>query len=212
MNTLNSFIAIEIKQRNVIDMALAFTAMIRLFEKGSKSIIAEQLLDECNNLEIIGSKTDFDRFHDRFCDWFTQKIKTAQRIKNNRVIKKSYFAFYGHASKLLDVSLKVYVYYAGLPNQSTSNRILQYLNTGIDYPLLQYLKKIFPNENIFANTVEQIDRSIYKKLQELIRLDIKNKFNHQILPIQYDDIMWFLLNRENIPIEKINDYLESPPI
>jgi hypothetical protein len=60
---------------------------------------------------------------------------------------------------------------------------------------LKHLKKTFPNEAVSAKTVEQIDEIAYKKLQSLIRLDIEENFNNEILPTQYDDIMWYRLNR-----------------
>jgi len=58
-----------------------------------------------------------------------------------------------------------------------------------------YLKATFPSESISATTIEKIDRNTYVRLQELIRLDIRRRFNNEILPAQYDDIMWYELNR-----------------
>ena len=84
-----------------------------------------------------------------------------------------------------------------LPNSYTAERILPFLNTGIDTPILNHLKKSFPGELVRARTVEQIDEITYEKLQKLIRLDIEMNFNNEILPTQYDDIMWYRLNREN---------------
>ena len=197
MNTENSSIAAEIKQKNVIDMALTFTAMIRLFEKESKPKIAGKLHVEFQTLENIKNITEFQAFHKGFCNWFASNIKTAQKERNNKIIKKSGYALYGHAAKLLDVSLKVYVYYSSLPNMRTTKTILPFLNTAIDNPILKHLKKSFPNEYILSKTVEQIDESTYEKLQKLIISDIKKNFNNDIFPTQYDDIMWNRLNREN---------------
>ncbi len=194
--TENSSFALEIKQKSVIDMALTYTAMIRLFEKGSKSKIANKLYEEYQRLDKIINRTDFEIFHEGFCDWFTSNIKTTERKKNNRITKKSHYALYGHASKLLDVSLKVYVYYTSLPDKCTAETLLPFLNTAIDNPLLKYLRKSFTDEGIFTNTVEQIDKKIYKKLQGLIRCDIRSKFDNKILPTQYDDIMWYFFNRK----------------
>ena len=110
MNTENSSIAAEIKRKNVIDMGLTFTAMIRLFEKGSKPKIAVKLYEEFQRLEKITNIKEFQAFHWGFCEWFKHNIKTAQRERNNKIIKSSGYARYGHAAKLLDVSLKVYIY------------------------------------------------------------------------------------------------------
>ena len=60
------------------------------------------------------------------------------------------------------------------------------------------MKDTFPDEDITATTVEQIDRNTYIKLQEILRLDISRRFNNEILPTQYDDIMWYELNRKVI--------------
>ncbi|MCK4252591.1 hypothetical protein KAX97_14175, partial [candidate division WOR-3 bacterium] len=79
----------------------------------------------------------------------------------------------------------------------TAKTILPFLNTAIDNPILKHLKKSFPSEYVLTKTVEQIDESTYKKLQKLIRSDIKENFNNDILPTQYDDIMWHRLNRES---------------
>jgi len=72
MNTKKPVIAAEIKQNNVIDMALRFTAMIRLFEKGSKTKISEKLYTEFQRLKNIRGLNDFHVFHETFCEWFTK--------------------------------------------------------------------------------------------------------------------------------------------
>ena len=77
----------------------------------------------------------------------------------------------------------------------TAETILPFLNTAIDNPILKHLKKSFPREDVSAKTVEQINESTYERLQRLIKSDIENNFNNNILPAQYDDIMWNLLNR-----------------
>ena len=66
MNTEKTAIAAEIKQKNVIDMALTFTAMIRLFEKGSKPKIAEKLYAEFQTIGKIRHIHDFQAFHKKF--------------------------------------------------------------------------------------------------------------------------------------------------
>ena len=196
MNKNYSSIAENIKQKSVIDMALTFTAMIRLFEKGSKPKISRKLHEQFKKLNKIKTLKDFYSFHIEFCEWFTKTIKTAQKVRNDRVIKVSGLARYGQAAKLLDVTLKVYVYYSGLPNKHNSENLVPFLNTAIDTPILRHLKEAFPNEIIDSKTVEQIDRHTYKKLQKLIKLDIKENFGNDIFPTQYDDIMWYRLNRE----------------
>jgi len=154
MNSEYSSLAVEKKQKSIVEMSLTISAMIRLFEKGSKQKIASVLFDEFHSLEKIENRTDFELFHKRFCDWFTCNINTAQRKKNNRIVKESHYAYYGHAAKVLDVSLKVIVYYSGLPNKKDSERILPLLNCAIDTQLLNYLKATFSSESISATTIE----------------------------------------------------------
>ena len=196
MNSENIEIASEIKQKNVVDMGLTFTAMIRLFEKGSKPIIGKKLYEEFQKLKEIRTEEEFKIFHNDFYIWFTKNIKTAQKERDNRIIKKSGYALYGHAAKLIDVVLKVYVYYSSLPDSETAVVVLPFMNTAIDNPILNHLKSTFPNEIIQAKTVEQIDQKSYDELQYLIKTEIIKEFNNDIIPTQYDDIMWHRLNRD----------------
>lgn len=195
MKSENIVIASEIKQKSVIDMGLTFTAMIRLFEKGTKPIIGKKLFEEFQKLKEIRTEEEFKKLHDNFCVWFVKNIKIAQKERDNRIIKKSGYALYGHAAKLIDVVLKVYVYYSSLPDSETALAILPFMNTAIDNPILNHLKIKFPDEIIQAKTVEQIDQKLYYKLQCLIKKEIDNEFNNDIIPTQYDDIMWYRLNR-----------------
>lgn len=71
------------------------------------------------------------------------------------------------------------------------------MNTAIDNPILNHLKSKFPKETIQAKTVEQIDQILYGELQCLIKKEIITEFNNDIVPAQYDDIMWNRLNRGN---------------
>ena len=196
MNSENIEIASEIKQKNVVDMGLTFTAMIRLFEKGSKPIIGKKLYEEFQKLKEIRTEEEFKIFHNDFYIWFTKNIKTAQKERDNRIIKKTGYALYGHAAKLIDVVLKVYVYYSSLPDSETAVVVLPFMNTAIDNPILNHLKSTFPNEIIQAKTVEQIDQKSYDELQYLIKTEIIKEFNNDIIPTQYDDIMWHRLNRD----------------
>ncbi len=197
MNSEMQNLADDAKKRNIIDMALSFSAMIRLFEKGSKRKIEHQLFEEFQKLDGIKTKEEFIKFHDDFCKWFTSNIKTAKRKRDGRLVKNSENAKYGHAAKLLDVVLKVYVYYSGLPDYDSAEVLMQYMNCAIDNPILYHLKGFFPIEAITGKTVEQIDPNLYVKLQNLIQEEIRLEFSNGIIPTQYDDIMWRQLNRED---------------
>jgi len=81
MNTENSSIAAEIKRKNVIDMALTFTAMIRLLEKGSKPRLSEILYEEFQRLEDITDVSEFHSFHRGFCNWFTSNVDSTHKCE-----------------------------------------------------------------------------------------------------------------------------------
>jgi len=91
-------LALEAKKKNTIDMALGFTAMTRVFQKGSADLIKEALTGTCTKLELINSEADFMALHDKFCQWLTQTIKLA---------KGGALESYGHGAKVLDITLTV---------------------------------------------------------------------------------------------------------
>ena len=196
--TTPSVLAQEVKRKNVIDMALTFTAMIRVFERGSKPKITKHLELAFSQLAEVATRTQYLQLHERFCEWFTSEIRTAERTRNGVVIKRSTHASYGHAAKVLDIAIKVYVYYASLPDAHTASRITPFLNAAVDTPILGHLQQAFPDEDIKARIVEDIDRDTYSQLQLLITREVTSKFHDQIIPVQYDDIMWNILNRNDI--------------
>jgi DNA primase len=191
----NLEIAELIKSQNVIDMALTFTAMVRLFSKGSKNSIAKKFEDFCANLKNIESASSYEKFHESFCKWFSENVQTAQKILKNKETKQSASASYGQGAKVLDIAIKVYVHYCKLPDPQTAERILPFLHGAIDTPIMKHLKQRYPRANITASTIKAIDQQAYRTLQELIACDIKDNFQSNIHPVHYDDIMWNRLNR-----------------
>ena len=76
------------KNKNVIDMAVTFSAMNRVFEKGSKQQIADRLESSFKMLKIADNKNAFENIHSEFCEWFIMNISTAQKTLRNKKIKK----------------------------------------------------------------------------------------------------------------------------
>lgn len=185
-----------VMRRNIIDMALTFTAMMRVFSEGSKARISSKFEELCPQLMTVKSKDDYEQIHRSFCDWFVGEIRTAQRTLRNGKPKPSRPASYGHAAKVFDIALKVYVYSSGQPNLEAAARVTPFLHGAIDTPIMDYLKGKYSGSAITASTIEQIDRNQYFKLQELISKDIVGSFGRNILPVHYDDIMWSKLNRD----------------
>jgi hypothetical protein len=187
--------AMEVKIDNIIDMAITFTAMIRVFEKNSKPKISKLLKDVFLSLSEIKTKDDYEKMHAKFCNDFSRSIKTAEKNLKNGICKEGKSASFGHAAKVLDIAIKVYVYYGSLPDATTSERITPFLKAAIDNPILKELKKKNPNKKISATNIESIDCSQYEELQKLINQDIQTVFQGSIYPVQYDDIVWNKLNR-----------------
>src|SRR5271157_2522286 len=96
--------ASQIKIKNVIDMAIGFSAMTRVFEKGSKQKIAGKLEYSLGLLSGVDSKGDFEKIHSEFCEWFVKNICTSKKDLEN---KNSKAASYGQAAKLFNIAAKV---------------------------------------------------------------------------------------------------------
>ena len=192
----NQAIAETIKKRNIIDMALTFTAMIRVFEKKSKVRITNKLYELSEKLEDVRTKEQFEEIHSEFCHWFVAEIRTAERILKNQIIKEAHPASYGHAAKVFDIVMKVYVYYSQLPTKSAADLLIPWLHAGVDTPMMKDLNSRFPSDAVSSQTVEQVDKKAYEKLQLLVQRDISESFNGEIIPVQFDDVMWNKLNRD----------------
>ena len=185
----------SIRKKNIIDIAVSFSAMNRLFEQGSKQRIAKQLESFLDLLEGVKSKDDFETIHSDFCEWFVQNVFTAEKVLKNKKIKMSRAASYGQAAKVFDVALKVYVYYCNLPDHESAAKLLPMLHSAVDTLMMKNLKKKYPKENIKAETIEAVSKFDYAILQKMVHHHIEDEFDEPILPVHYDDIMWYRLNR-----------------
>lgn len=197
MNDMNPGKANKAKIENIIDMAVRFSAMMRVFEDGSADKIKDRLESILPEIASAGSERDFRDRHHSFCQWFAQNVKTAERKKRGSIVKGSVFASYGQGAKVLDIVLKVFVYYCQLPDPETANRTRKWLNAAIDTKMLGYLRKRQDTASpVRATTIEKIDVRTYATLQGLVRRDISHSsFPVSILPVQWGDIMWRRLNR-----------------
>jgi hypothetical protein len=187
--------ASSIKTKNVIDMAITFSAMNRVFEVGSKEKIARELERSFGLLAGVAGKSDFEKIHSEFCERFVRSVSTAERVRKNGETKKSRAASYGQAAKVFDVALKVYVYYCSLPDCECAAKLLPMLHAAVDTKMMRNLRKNYPEENIKAETIEAVDKADYVSLQKLVKRHIEDEFDNLILPVHYDDIMWYRLNR-----------------
>ena len=179
-------LAEKAKKQNIIDMAVGFSAMMTLFQERSADLIKEKLADLFEGLDRISSDQDFGKMHGDFCLWF---------VKTIRLAKTQELSSYGHAAKVLDFALKVYVYYCQMPSPAKAGSLMPRLNGIIDTPILRYLfkrlediySKPFPPHYLW--TIKIIEKKDYDLLQRVIRQDIRDSFDDNILPVQYDEIM-----------------------
>jgi hypothetical protein len=185
-------LAKQAKKQNIIDMAVRFAAMMPLFQEASANLIKEKLTELFEGLDRISSDQDFSKMHRGFCQWF---------VKTIRLAKTEETPSYGHAAKVLDLALKVYVYYCKMPSPTKAEVLTPWLNGAMDTHILSYLYRKLediegkPYPPHYSWTMKVINRDDYDLLQKVIRQDIRDSFDGNISPVQYDDIMWRRLNR-----------------
>lgn len=179
-----------------MDMGLEFSAMIRLFGKGSKEGLRKKILSEAKKMFEAKSEKDFIDIHSSFCSWGINNIFLAEKRRNGRILKKVFPASYGQIAKTLDVVLKVAIYYCHLPNCEKSQEISGWLNAAVDTKMMAMLRKYYPKDiQSWPITIEQVDRSTYVAIQRIVRKYIREKHKDTITPVQFDDIYWKVLNR-----------------
>ena len=184
-------LAEQAKIRNIIDRTVGFAGMMPLFQEGSADLIKEKLTGIFEGLVKIESDDDFNRMHRGFCQWFVKSIKLAKIEEPSS---------YGHAAKVLDLALKVYVYYCKMLSPAKAELLTPRLNGVIDTPILRHLFKRL--EDIYGNpspphylwTIKMINAEDYDLLQKALRQEIRDSFDDRISPVQYDDIMGPRLN------------------
>ncbi|MCD4716931.1 MAG: hypothetical protein K8R45_09355, partial [Desulfobacterales bacterium] len=130
MNALK--LAEKAKKQNIINMAVGVSTMTPLFQERSADLIKEKLAALCEGLDRIGSGQDFSKMHSDFCQWFVKTIRLAKTEEPSS---------YGHAAKVLDLALKVYVYYCKMPSPAKAESLMPRPNGVIDTPIHLYLFK-----------------------------------------------------------------------
>ena len=79
---------LKIKLYNIVDMGLTFSAMIRLYEKGTKETLRNKILEELDNISKAPLNKVFNKMHSDFCRWGINNIFLAEKIKAGMIIKK----------------------------------------------------------------------------------------------------------------------------
>lgn len=172
---------------NCIDMAVGFTATLRVFERGSGIVIKTMLRKAVEGLASIRSRADFEEVHARFCARFAKSIRLSKVEAN---------ASYGHGGKMLDVGLKACVHYCSLPSPDAARRLRPLLHAAIDTPILNHLKRT-QHVPIAATTIGEIGEAEYCLLQIAVGKEIAGSFGGRVLPVEFDDMLWRRLNRNS---------------
>ena len=177
----------DVRLSNIVDMALTFSAMIRLYEKGSKKKLHKEILHILPKIAKTTSHQQFQKIHNKFCLW---------GIKNLFLAKNSGPPSYGQIAKTLDVVLKVAIYYSKWPNEPVSEKIGNYIHAAVDTKMMAFLKSKYPDHfEIWPVTVGSVNRPRYVSIQELVRQFIADQHGGEIMPVQFDDLYWNFLNR-----------------
>jgi hypothetical protein len=151
--------------------------MGRVFEHNSSRLINRMLQKVLSRL----GKEDYEEVHSSFCGWFMRTIKTTSGSRPS----------YGQAAKVLDVALKVIVYYCYMPQASIAAKLVPRLHSPIDTPIMLYLKrKYYVGKGLF--TLSHINEDAYKQLQSFLKREAKEA---GCSAIEYDDTLWRRLNR-----------------
>jgi hypothetical protein len=174
------------KKKNIIEIALRFSAMTRVFARESDTKILEHLDKFFKQVRSVTTQSKYDALHSGFCDWFVKNISTAaKRLKNGRTIASCQCS-YGHAAKVLDVAAKVYIYYCAQPSPEAAQRLVPMLHAALDTDMMHHLCRNSPPN------LHGVDRAEYQRLQALVNDAIANS---RIYPVQYDDLMWRHIQR-----------------
>src|SRR5260370_8207132 len=99
------------KRKNIIEMGLGYTAMIRIFSQKSKAKIEAKLEELFSHLAEISTRDDYESCHRSFCEWFTREVRTAEKNLSNGGLQPSQQSSSYPAAKVLHIANKVYVYY-----------------------------------------------------------------------------------------------------
>lgn len=191
--TLNE--ALITRNAIIVDMALGFTAMMRVFEPSSKARVSVLVADALAEISKSESRERFEAVHAAFCQAFVRQVKASGRSSKNGAKVPKAPASYGQAAKILDICSKVWFYYCALPSPAIADRVLPWLHVAIDGPTLRHLKRTCKTHVVTASSIAGIDKPQYLELQALAKRHRAQSCEAEVAAVQYDDIQWWLLNK-----------------
>jgi hypothetical protein len=179
----------KLRVRFIIEMGIDWSKMKRVFVEGTSERLSKKILNDlAERVFNVGSREEYVKIHNDFCEWGRRSIDQAERrTRNGKVIPKARASF-GQIAKTLDVTLKVAIYYCHLPDFETSRRICQWLNAAVDTNMMYELQKTFDVTPPLPTSIKEVNKSAYDKIQSLVRESMKQE--HYDFPSQWEDIHW----------------------
>ena len=189
----------KIKLHVAVDIGLAFSAMMRLFEKRAKERLHNEIHVRLS--EFFGAKTEpeFKKIHSELCEWGTRNISLAKTNGDYAMNRKK--ASYGQIAKTLDVVLKVVIYYSHFPSRPEAQRLSEWLNVAMDTKMMAYIgSKCLNGQELqsWPKKVDDVDtKETYDHVQETVRRYMKDRHPDILLPSQFEDILWAKVNKKH---------------
>jgi len=124
-----------------------------------------KLTGTIEGLERIDSDDEFNKMHRVFCQWFVKTIGLAKTEEPSS---------YGHAAKVLDLALKVYVYYCKMPSLAKAELLTPRLNGSLTRQSFAICQETGGHlrESVSAHylwTIKMINAEDYDLLQKALR-------------------------------------------
>jgi len=155
----------------------------RVLEHGGVNVFQDMAVKYIKKLTKIKTKKGFDCFHSKWVNDIKDEIKT-------NVLKQ---CSYGQAQKAINVFLKLYVYWANLPDKKIAKLIVPFLHVPLDHIMMSSLKEKFPvffkniriirgSEKNYGHSLSKVKKKEYDTWQSFFR----KKYN--VKPILFDTI------------------------
>lgn len=185
---MKTLTADEARIRNILDAGIEFSAMIRVFKKGSKKKFLKKMEKTIYTICRAKSQKCFDEIHTNFCKKLIRNI----RRNNNQPVS------YGQIAKTLNVVLKVAIYYSHLPVCHKYRGISKFLHAAVDNQMMKMLKRKYSNIypdcfRNWPNNLTQIRNEQYWQIRCVVE-----KVRGQLLPVQWEDIYWRICNNKDV--------------
>ncbi|MEM1525266.1 MAG: hypothetical protein QW372_07050 [Nitrososphaerales archaeon] len=136
----------------------------RVLKKGGVDQFIHISWEAICKVQDIQSCDEFDKWHDQFVERIMSTIGTTSRGEK---------ISYGQAQKPINVFLKVYIDWAGLPRPQIAIRLRPYLHVPLDSVVMKYIKQHFRQYyhkfNLITVRLSEMNREQYYSWQKCFR-------------------------------------------